>query len=302
MSWTAVRTVQRQTQPRTSSGRTRPMFRHGLRRGTGGFTLIELLVVIAILSLLVSILIPSLNRAKYLAKNVICMSNQHQIGIALVTYTSDFRDVTVQVDESPYKGIYNGERQAPRILADSKLLPISEERGGVWRCPLDDRDYRPVFLSYYYHNEGGPGTLPPSVTFEDLYYCSYNSNGVYRYWSPRAPWSYWSSGGQWLPKYYSQAAKPTNTVWFAESSTWSQSANSPYQLYYTWITLLYWGGTHPSYVEWRRHDPENYGPYSPLTFMDGHVQPCMDYLETCTDDNYNYDQALALEWWSFTGE
>ena len=73
-----------------------------------GFTLIELLVVIAILSLLVAILIPSLNRAKYLAKNVICMSNSHQIGVAMVTYTHDFRDMIVPITESPSPGVYNG--------------------------------------------------------------------------------------------------------------------------------------------------------------------------------------------------
>ena len=82
------------------------MFQRALRRETAGFTLIELLVVIAILSLLISILIPSLNRAKFLAKNVICQSNSHRIGIALITYTSDFRDVIVMADESTLNSDY----------------------------------------------------------------------------------------------------------------------------------------------------------------------------------------------------
>lgn len=51
-----------------------------------GFTLIELLVVIAIIALLVSILLPSLNRAKHLAREVTCASNMRSLGIAAHIY------------------------------------------------------------------------------------------------------------------------------------------------------------------------------------------------------------------------
>ncbi|MCD4823686.1 MAG: type II secretion system GspH family protein [Phycisphaerae bacterium] len=53
------------------------------------FTLIELLVVIAIITLLVSILMPSLNRARVLAQRVVCLSNLNQQGTALSAYASD---------------------------------------------------------------------------------------------------------------------------------------------------------------------------------------------------------------------
>jgi prepilin-type N-terminal cleavage/methylation domain-containing protein len=59
------------------------------------FTLIELLVVIAIISLLVSILLPSLNRAKQLAKRTVCAMNLKGIHTASVFYAEDYDQYVV---------------------------------------------------------------------------------------------------------------------------------------------------------------------------------------------------------------
>jgi len=54
-----------------------------------GFTLIELLVVVAIIALLISILLPSLSRARELAKRAVCASNLRGIGQGNHIYSND---------------------------------------------------------------------------------------------------------------------------------------------------------------------------------------------------------------------
>ena len=64
----------------------------GTTRPRSAFTLIELLVVVAIIALLISILLPSLARARELSKRTVCRANLKNMGIGWISYANENED------------------------------------------------------------------------------------------------------------------------------------------------------------------------------------------------------------------
>ena len=63
-----------------------------MKSGKQNFSMVELLVVIAVIAILVTLLLPTLQKARATAKSVSCVSNLRQIGGALVSYSADQDD------------------------------------------------------------------------------------------------------------------------------------------------------------------------------------------------------------------
>ena len=100
-----------------------------------GFTLIELLVVIAIIALLVSILLPSLNKARELAKRAICKTRLKGFGTAFEIYASSHKD------SYPYNTGRGDTIRYPTALNNMAVLVLSgQQPGKMFVCPSVTED------------------------------------------------------------------------------------------------------------------------------------------------------------------
>jgi len=128
-----------------------------------GFTLIELLVVVAIIALLISILLPSLSKARAQARAVLCGSRMAQLGKAMLAYAEDYDEYP------PFMG----------CTAEGPLLPRDPAENWIFQLPTDWTQTECDNNFYLARQEDWPeevvvpqsGTLFKYTRFEQLYLC-----------------------------------------------------------------------------------------------------------------------------------
>ena len=107
-----------------------------------GFTLIELLVVIAIIAILAAILFPVFAQAREKARQTTCLSNEKQIGTAVMMYTQDYDEILPQTGwQGPCTNPINVTQASDNYWSGTYAFPLAcgpyLKNWQVFACPSD---------------------------------------------------------------------------------------------------------------------------------------------------------------------
>jgi len=220
-----------------------------------GFTLIELLVVIAIIAILAAILFPVFAKVREKARQISCLSNEKQIGLAFTQYVQDYDEKFPPMECDTHVG---GPNQASSWAGE--IYPYVKSTN-LFRCPDNPNNNQTITIDTGNNNApqlNGAPAIPRSYAYS--YHVSNTYSDTSRGGSPNP-----FNGADTLAFIKSPATK----ILMAES--WGEYGIG----YFDWTGSGSWGdGT--SYRLFSSHTG-----LSNYLFIDGHAK-ALKPLQTAT--------------------
>jgi prepilin-type N-terminal cleavage/methylation domain-containing protein len=183
------------------------------RRKTTAFTLIELLVVIAIIALLIAILLPALQRAKFAAEVVQCTSRIRQMALSTYMYTNDHRGYFPDISDLNHDGATDAAVSYAYGSWAWQIAPYTGARGTSWNTNFRSAPYVAM-------------QCPSRVT--GLW------AGGYPHWLYSMPWSLnftpsrtWGSGGE-VPQRGDNFKQPSKLGVFVDGGVYATAIHPPH--------------------------------------------------------------------------
>jgi prepilin-type N-terminal cleavage/methylation domain-containing protein/prepilin-type processing-associated H-X9-DG protein len=221
--------------------RGKPMSRYLNPGGKQAFTLVELLVVVAIISILASLLLPMLGRAKEQARIITCGSNIKQTGLCGSLYSDDYADYYMP---TMFDGVSHFVQNWGYILVnhdyivDAKIITCPSTGGLMYADSIlhpDKAAWRFKYTHFGYNDKLGLGNVSyqytrrsqvrsPAATIElgD----SIDYSGTPPYWTIYRL-GYIANGANW--EFHNRHNDGANILWADLHVNWEKDPASKYQ-------------------------------------------------------------------------
>ncbi len=210
-----------------------------MRHQSQGFTLVELLVVIAIIAMLVSILLPALAKARHAGRNMQCLSNLRQVGIASRAYILDNRDkifpATRWIDGNNARtisitGTLFGTTAAGSYTGGAYLHRRNDRATPVFTCPEIGSSPVATDTKGRFPSSPQPSIKHVNEGIEISHYAWTRLGGYQRYWNSSSASTF---EGAWQEKwanaytgpYHMSEIKRPSATFFA-GHAWLSGANA----------------------------------------------------------------------------